>query len=79
MSVIDIRFRVDAICNKYDKYDIAKQRELNANDSFAQTFHAVENEINATISVRSFFLFVSPPFHLLALKFVRKGTKMLTF
>ncbi|KAH7542602.1 hypothetical protein FEM48_Zijuj02G0091500 [Ziziphus jujuba var. spinosa] len=51
MSVIDIRFRVDAVCKKYDKYDIEKQRELNAyvNDSFAQIFHAIENEINATI------------------------------
>lgn len=59
MSVIDIRFRVDAVCKKYDKYDIEKQRELNAyvNDSFAQIFHAIENEINATIRVRSFFFF----------------------
>lgn len=57
MSVIDIRFRVDAICKKYDKYDIEKQRELNAyaNDLFAQAFSIVENEIEAALRVRSFF------------------------
>ncbi|KAF3441422.1 hypothetical protein FNV43_RR15336 [Rhamnella rubrinervis] len=51
MSVIDIRFRVDAICKKYDKYDIEKQRELNAyaNDPFAQAFSIVENEIEAAL------------------------------
>ncbi|CAA6671644.1 unnamed protein product [Spirodela intermedia] len=29
MSVIDILTRVDAICKKYDKYDVDKQRDLN--------------------------------------------------
>lgn len=50
MSVIDIIFRVDTICKKYDKYDIDKQREINANggDAFAQLYDAIETSIEAT-------------------------------
>lgn len=50
MSVIDILFRVDSICHKYDKYDIDKQRELNAygdNDAFARLFASVETSLQA--------------------------------
>ncbi|XP_022140640.1 syntaxin-71-like [Momordica charantia] len=51
MTVIDIIFRVDAICQKYDKYDVEKQRELNAygDDVFARLFAAVELEIEAAL------------------------------
>lgn len=47
MTVIDILTRVDAICKKYDKYDIDKQKELNVagDDAFARLFTAVENDI----------------------------------
>lgn len=65
MTVIDILFRVDSICKKYDKYDIEKQRELNANgpgdDAFARLYAAVEHDIEAALMVRiefSFFLFL---------------------
>lgn len=53
MTVIDIIFRVDAICQKYDKYDVEKQRELNAygDDVFARLFAAVELEIEAALKV----------------------------
>ncbi|CAN1145535.1 SYP72 [Linum perenne] len=51
MSVIDIIFRVDEICKKYDKYDIEKQRQLNAygDDAFARLYATVEAEIEAAI------------------------------
>ncbi|PON80407.1 t-SNARE [Trema orientale] len=52
MSVIDILFRVDSICKKYDKYDIEKQRDLNANgalDPFAQLYAAFEHDIEAAL------------------------------
>ncbi|CAN0905047.1 SYP72 [Linum grandiflorum] len=51
MSVIDIIFRVDEICKKYDKYDIEKQRELNAygDDAFARLYATVEAEIEAAM------------------------------
>ncbi|KAL6203060.1 hypothetical protein ACLB2K_026764 [Fragaria x ananassa] len=47
MSVIDILSRVETICRKYDKYDIEKQRELNAfgDDVFARHYAHVEDEI----------------------------------
>ncbi|KAK3022477.1 hypothetical protein RJ639_045806, partial [Escallonia herrerae] len=35
MSVIHILFRVDAICKKYEKYDIDRQRQLNAYEMVA--------------------------------------------
>ncbi|TKY48506.1 Syntaxin-71 protein [Spatholobus suberectus] len=52
MSVIDILFRVDTICQKYDKYDIDKQRELNAygDDAFARLYAAVESSIQAALN-----------------------------
>ncbi|KAG6681813.1 hypothetical protein I3842_13G108200 [Carya illinoinensis] len=51
MSVIDILFRVDEICKKYEKYDIEKQRELNAygDDAFARLYAFVESEIKAAL------------------------------
>ncbi|KAJ4726004.1 Syntaxin-71 like [Melia azedarach] len=51
MSVIDILFRLDDICKKYEKYDIEKQRDLHANgdDAFARFFSAVESEIDKAI------------------------------
>ncbi|KAL6967282.1 hypothetical protein U1Q18_033085 [Sarracenia purpurea var. burkii] len=54
MSVIDIRFRVEAICKKYDKYDVEKQRELNAStdDAFARLYSDVESQIDAALRVQ---------------------------
>ncbi|CAN1249560.1 SYP71 [Linum perenne] len=54
MSVIDIIFRVDEICKKYDKYDIEKQRQLNAygDDAFARLYATVEAEIEAAMEVK---------------------------
>ncbi|CAO2824256.1 unnamed protein product [Amaranthus hypochondriacus] len=47
MSVIDILTRVDAICNKYDKYDVEKQRDSNiaGDDAFARLYSSVESDI----------------------------------
>ncbi|KAK3408771.1 hypothetical protein EUGRSUZ_J00941 [Eucalyptus grandis] len=51
MSVIDIRFRVDAICKKFDKYDVEKQRDRNAHgdDAFARLYSAVESDLDAAL------------------------------
>ncbi|PSR86608.1 Syntaxin-71 like [Actinidia chinensis var. chinensis] len=51
MSVIDILFRVDSICKKYDNYDVDEHHELNASsdDAFARLYSAVESKIDATL------------------------------
>ncbi|KAK6943775.1 Target SNARE coiled-coil homology domain [Dillenia turbinata] len=51
MSVIDILTRVDAICKKYDKYDIDKQNDSNVSgdDAFARLYGVVEADIEATL------------------------------
>ncbi|XAR69060.1 hypothetical protein NMG60_11000518 [Bertholletia excelsa] len=51
MSVIDILTRVDAICKKYDKYDVDKQRDLNVSgdDAFARLYADVEADIQAAL------------------------------
>ncbi|KAJ6968553.1 hypothetical protein NC653_036517 [Populus alba x Populus x berolinensis] len=51
MSVIDILTRVDAICNKYDKYDVEKQRDLNVSgdDAFARLYAAIDSDIEAAL------------------------------
>ncbi|XP_077229324.1 syntaxin-71-like isoform X1 [Tasmannia lanceolata] len=51
MTVIDILTRVDAICKKYDKYDIDKQRDLNVSgdDAFARLYGVVEADIDAAL------------------------------
>lgn len=53
MSVIDILTRVDAICKKYDKYDIEKHKDLNVSgdDAFARLYAVVENDIEAALQV----------------------------
>ena len=63
MTVIDILFRVDEICKKYEKYDPEKQRELNAfgEDAFACLYSLIEADIDKALYVRfSFF----PTFYL---------------
>nr|KYP70858.1 Syntaxin-71 [Cajanus cajan] len=51
MSVIDILTRVDSICQKYDKYDVAKQRDSNisADDAFAKLYASVDADIEALL------------------------------
>ncbi|XP_030526610.1 syntaxin-71-like [Rhodamnia argentea] len=49
MSVIDIRFRVDAICKRYDKYDIEKQQNAYGDDAFARLYSAVESDLDAAL------------------------------
>ena len=53
MSVIDILTRVDAICQRYDKYDIDKQKDLNVSgdDAFARLYAAVEADIDVALQV----------------------------
>ncbi|XAR51000.1 hypothetical protein NMG60_11005492 [Bertholletia excelsa] len=50
MSVIDILTRVDAICKKYDKYDVDKQRDANisGDDAFSRLYAAVEADIDSS-------------------------------
>ncbi|CAN1775745.1 SYP71 [Linum perenne] len=51
MTVIDILTRVDAICHKYDKYDVDKHKDLNVSgdDAFARGYAAVDAEIEAAL------------------------------
>ncbi|KAI3693475.1 hypothetical protein L6452_33310 [Arctium lappa] len=51
MSLVDVLFRVDAICKKYEKYDIDKQRELNAygDDAFANLLASFDSQIEAAL------------------------------
>ncbi|XP_023893531.1 syntaxin-71 [Quercus suber] len=51
MSVIDILTRVDAICKKYDKYDVEKQKDLNVagDDAFARLYAAVEADLESAL------------------------------
>ncbi|GKU93593.1 hypothetical protein SLEP1_g7173 [Rubroshorea leprosula] len=51
MSVIDILFRVDEICKKYDRYDVDKQRQQNAygDDAFARLYAQMEEEIDKAV------------------------------
>ncbi|KAF5750372.1 syntaxin-71-like [Tripterygium wilfordii] len=51
MTVIDILTRVDAICKKYDKYDIQKQKDSNVSgeDAFARLYAAAEADIEAAL------------------------------
>ncbi|KAF5940711.1 hypothetical protein HYC85_021878 [Camellia sinensis] len=52
MSVIEILTRVDAICEKYDKYDFDKQKHLNlsaADDAFARLYSTVDSDIDAAL------------------------------
>ncbi|KAK9115051.1 hypothetical protein Syun_021848 [Stephania yunnanensis] len=51
MSVIDILTRVDSICKKYDKYDVDKQKDLNAagSDAFAHLYSSIESDIDTTL------------------------------
>lgn len=54
MSVIDLITRVDAICKKYDKYDVDKHRESNASagDAFARLYDAVRADVDQALEVR---------------------------
>ncbi|CAK7343002.1 unnamed protein product [Dovyalis caffra] len=51
MSVIDILTRVDAICTKYDKYDVERQKDLNisGDDAFARLYATVDSDIEAAL------------------------------
>ncbi|CAH9138261.1 unnamed protein product [Cuscuta epithymum] len=51
MSVIDILFRVDEICKKYEKYDVEKQRSTNASsdDAFARLYTSFDSQIDLAL------------------------------
>lgn len=53
MSVIDVLTRVDAICKKYDKYDVEKHRgdpnNVSGDDGFARLYSSVEADIEAAL------------------------------
>ncbi|CAL9109466.1 unnamed protein product [Musa textilis] len=51
MSVIDILTRVDAICKKYDKYDVDKLNASNVSgdDAFARLYASIESDIDSAI------------------------------
>ncbi|CAN1142939.1 SYP71 [Linum perenne] len=51
MSVIDLLTRVDSICQKYERYDVDKQKNLNVSgdDAFARGYASVDAEIEAAL------------------------------
>ncbi|KAF8083378.1 hypothetical protein N665_0776s0004 [Sinapis alba] len=51
MTVINIIFRVEEICKKYDKYDVDKQRELGASgdDAFSHLFNSIDTDIESVV------------------------------
>ncbi|XP_013627421.1 PREDICTED: syntaxin-72 isoform X1 [Brassica oleracea var. oleracea] len=51
MTVINIIFRVEEICKKYDKYDVDKQRELGASgdDAFSRLFNSIDTDIESVV------------------------------
>ncbi|XP_065857505.1 syntaxin-71 [Euphorbia lathyris] len=51
MSVIDILTRVESICQKYDRYDIDKQKDLNfsGDDAFTRLYAVVDADIEAVL------------------------------
>lgn len=59
MSVIDILTRVDAICKKYDKYDVEKQKDSNVtgDDAFARLYSSIEEDIEAALQVSTTYCF----------------------
>jgi hypothetical protein len=55
MTVIDILTRVDAICQKYDKYDVDKLNGANVagEDPFARLYASVDADISQCEEVRA--------------------------
>ncbi|THU65910.1 hypothetical protein C4D60_Mb05t08620 [Musa balbisiana] len=51
MSVIDILTRVDAICKKYERYDVEKLNadNVHGNDAFARLYASVESDIESAL------------------------------
>ncbi|PWA22386.1 syntaxin-71 [Artemisia annua] len=53
MGVADLITRVDAICKKYEKYDIDKLKDannnINTNDAFASLYTAIESDLDQVI------------------------------
>nr|GMD71227.1 syntaxin-71-like [Ipomoea batatas] len=54
MSVIDILFRIDEVCKKYEKYDVEKQRSNSASpeDAFARLYSTFESQIDLALKVK---------------------------
>lgn len=59
MTVIDIIFRAEEICKKYDKYDVDKQRELGASgdDAFSRLYASIDSDIEAVLRVCLLYFF----------------------
>ncbi|KAI8571976.1 hypothetical protein RHMOL_Rhmol01G0162900 [Rhododendron molle] len=51
MSVIDLITRVDAICQKYENYDVDKHKEVNVygDDAFARLYAAFESNLDQAL------------------------------
>ncbi|XP_044501366.1 syntaxin-71-like [Mangifera indica] len=51
MTVIDLITRVDAICKKYEKYDVDKQKDNNVagDDAFARLYGVVEADLDSAL------------------------------
>jgi len=53
MTLIDIIFRVDEICKKYEKYDVNRHKDIDGDgkDAFSRLYESIESDIEATLHV----------------------------
>ena len=51
MSVIDLITRVEAICKKYEKYNIDKQKEVNvsSDDAFGHLYSIFDSDLDQAL------------------------------
>lgn len=52
MSLVELITRVDAICNKYDKYDVDKHRnvDVSGEDAFGRFYSEFQSNIDAVVA-----------------------------
>lgn len=53
MATIDIITRVDALCKKYEKYDVDKNKQeaMSSNDNYVRLFSQIETDLEAAVQV----------------------------
>lgn len=62
MSLGDLRIRVDAICKKYDRYDVDKHKDSNnfpLDDVFARLYAAVQADVDTAFQVAYSFSLIN--------------------
>jgi SYP7 family syntaxin len=54
MATIDIITRVDALCKKYEKYDVDKHKQeaMSSSDNYVRLFSQIESDLEVALQVR---------------------------